>query len=63
VSVLLKICLKSKNNFFVYNKETTAFPEEKEVLLQEGLEFFIGKKTKETHPEAWDYYEVNLILK
>ena len=39
VSVLLKICLKSKNNFFAYNEKTTAFPEEKEVLLQEGLKF------------------------
>ncbi len=46
VSVLLKICLKSKKNFFAYNENTTAFPEEKEVLLQEGLKFLIGEKTK-----------------
>ena len=37
VSVLLKIELKTKNNFFIYNKDTHAFPKEKEALLQEGL--------------------------
>lgn len=42
VGVLLKIELKKKQNFFVYNEETSAFPNEEEVLLQEGLEFKIN---------------------
>jgi len=29
--------MKTKNNFFVYDENTHAFPEEREVLLQEGL--------------------------
>jgi hypothetical protein len=41
VSVLLKIELKKRTNFFVYDAESHAFPEEKEVLLQEGLKFVI----------------------
>ena len=37
VSVLLKIELKTNKNFFVYDENTHAFPDEKEALFQEGL--------------------------
>ena len=60
VSVLLKIELKSNKNFFIYDENTTAFPREKEVLLQEGLEFKIISKTKMRHEEGWYYIEVHL---
>ena len=33
VSVLLKIELKSNKNFFIYDENTHAFPDEKEVIL------------------------------
>jgi len=33
IGVLLKIELKSNKNFFVYDDETSAFPDEQEVLL------------------------------
>ena len=49
VSVLLKIELKSNKNFFIYDKNTHAFPHEREVLLQEGLEFKILEKSKKRH--------------
>ena len=49
VSVLLKIEIKNKNNFFIYDENTHAFPSEKEVLLQEGLEFKIVSKIKIRH--------------
>jgi hypothetical protein len=44
VSVLLKIELKKNKNFFIYGENTHAFPDEKEVLLQEGLKFIILNK-------------------
>jgi hypothetical protein len=49
VSVLLKIKLNSKKNFFIYDENTHAFPDEKEALFQEGLEFKIIDKTKLRH--------------
>ena len=49
VSVLLKIELKSNKNFFIYDKNTHAFPHEREFLLQEGLEFKILEKSKKRH--------------
>ena len=60
VSVLLKIELKSNKNFFIYDENTHAFPEEKEVLFQEGLEFKIISKTKMRHENDWNYIEVHL---
>ena len=60
VSVLLKIELKSNKNFFIYNENTHAFPEEKEVLFQEGLEFKIISKTKMSQENDWNYIEVHL---
>jgi hypothetical protein len=41
--------MKTKKNFFVYDENTHAFPEEREALLQEGLEFKIKNKTKMKH--------------
>ena len=41
IGVLLKIELRQNKNYFVYDEETSAFPTEKEVLLQEGLTFQI----------------------
>ena len=41
IGVLLKIELRQNKNYFVYDEETSAFPREKEVLLQEGLTFQI----------------------
>ena len=35
--MLLKIEVRRKNKFFIY--ENSSFPEEQEVLLQEGLKF------------------------
>jgi len=49
VSVLLKIEVKSKNNFFIYDENTHAFPNEREALFQEGLAFKIIEKTKMRH--------------
>ena len=60
VSVLLKIEIKSNKNFFIYDENTHAFPEEKEALLQEGLEFKIIDKTKKRHEKGWNYIEVHL---
>ncbi len=60
MSVLLKIEIKSKKNIFIYDEYTHAFPEEKEVLFQEGLEFKIISKTKIKHEEGWNYIEVHL---
>ena len=39
--MLLKIELQQKKNFFIYDQETSAYPNEQEVLLQEGLKFKI----------------------
>ena len=39
VGVLLIIEITKKNNYFIYNKENTAFSREDEVLLNEGLTF------------------------
>jgi hypothetical protein len=44
VSVILKIELTTNKNFFKYDENTHAFPDEKEVLLQEGLKFKILNK-------------------
>jgi hypothetical protein len=60
VSVLLEIELKTNKNFFIYDENTHAFPYEKEVLLQEGLEFKIKKKNKMKHNDGWNYIEVHL---
>ena len=49
MSVFFKIELQTKNNFFEYNKDTHAFPDEQEVLLQEGLKFKIIEKNKVKH--------------
>jgi hypothetical protein len=43
VGVLLIIEITKKNNYFIYNKENTAFSREDEVLLNEGLTFQIKK--------------------
>ena len=52
----MKIELVANKNFFKYDAETTAFPEEKEVLLQEGLKFKILSKQKcKEEDEGWDY--------
>ena len=62
MGVLLKIELKKKHNFFVYNEETSAFPNEQEVLLQEGLEFKIKDLVeKEDKIKEFKYYEVRLV--
>ena len=60
ISVLLKIELKSNKNFFIYDEYTHAFPNEKEALFQEGLEFKIVEKTKMIHQKGWSYIEVHL---
>ena len=40
VSVILEIEIQSNSNFFILDEEEYhKFPEEKEVLLQDGLEF------------------------
>ena len=60
MSVLLKIELKTNKNFFIYDENTHAFPHEKEVLFQEGLEFKIIGKTNIGHKKGWNYIEVHL---
>ena len=60
VSVLLKIEIKTNKNFFIYDENTHAFPNEKEALFQEGLEFKIIGKTKMIHQNGWNYIEVHL---
>ena len=60
MSVLLKIEIKSNKNFFIYDENTHAFPNEEEVLLQEGLKFKIVEKKKMKHKKGWDYIEVHL---
>ena len=51
--------MKKNKNFFVFDENTHAFPEESEALLQEGLEFkIIGKKMK--HKDQLSYIEVHL---
>ena len=52
--------MKTKKNFFVYDENTHAFPDEKEALFQEGLEFKIVEKTKMKHQAGWKYIEVHL---
>ncbi len=44
--MLLKIELKDNKNFYIYEENDHAFPNEQEVLLQEGLKFKIVEKTK-----------------
>ena len=62
VSVLLKIELKHRKNFFIYEGRTSAFQTEQEVLLQEGLKFkIINKEFKHHEKEKWGYYEVHLL--
>ena len=56
ISVLLKIELKERKNFFIYDESTSAFDNEREALLQEGLKFKIIKKEKFTHEDGWIYY-------
>ncbi len=60
MSVLLKIELKHRKNFFIYDGRNTAFKNEQEVILQEGLKFKILSKEIKIH-ENWDYYEVHLV--
>ena len=60
MSILLKIEIKSNKNFFIYDENTHAFPDEKEALFQEGLEFKIVEKTKMKHQAGWKYIEVHL---
>ncbi len=52
--------MKKNKNFFVFDENTHAFPEEKEALLQEGLEFNIIGKTWVKHENNWSYFEVHL---
>ena len=60
--MLLKIELKKRKNFFVYNEETSAFPIEQEVILQEGLEFKIkGIEEEVDEIKGFKYYCVHLI--
>jgi len=40
----LKIELKHRRNFFIYDKNNSAFVNEEEVILQEGLKFEIMEK-------------------
>ena len=48
ISVLLKIELKHKKNFFIYDSSVSAFKDEKEVILQEGLKLkIVDKEIKE----------------
>ena len=61
VSVLLKIELKHRKNFYIY-ENCSAFRNEQEVLLQEGLKFKIVDKQLQQHEyEKWPYYEVHMI--
>jgi hypothetical protein len=46
---LLKIELKHRKNFFIYDEKTSAFPTENEVILQEGLNFKIISKELNIH--------------
>ncbi len=43
----------------MYNESFTAFSNEQEVILQEGLKFKIVNKEIKTHLN-WEYYEVHL---
>ena len=60
MSVLLKIELKTNKNIFIYDQNTHAFPDEKEALFQEGLQFKIIAKTKMKDDKGWNYIEVHL---
>ena len=55
LSVLLQIELKSNRNFYIYDRNSSAFPHEREVIFQEGLQFKIIEKTKKKHKDGWDY--------
>ncbi len=57
---MLKIELKHRKNFFIYEGSDSAFSDEQEVILQEGLNFKIESKEAKKH-EDWEYYEVHLI--
>ena len=57
---MLKIELKNRKNFFIYEGSNSAFSDEQEVILQEGLKFkILSKEIKKQ--EYWEYYEVHLI--
>ena len=54
------LCLNK--NYFIYDEETSAFPREKEVLLQEGLTFqIIEIKKKIEEIKGFEYYKVRLL--
>ncbi len=62
MSVLLKIELKHRKNFYIYEGRNSAFQTEQEVLLQEGLKFkIISKELKYHEKEKWRYYEIHLL--
>ena len=56
----MKIELKHRKNFFIYDGSDSAFSNEQEVILQEGLKFKIVNKELKKH-ENWEYYEVHLV--
>ena len=39
ISVLLRIKLNQNKNFWICDQKTSAFPEEQQVILQDGLTF------------------------
>ena len=51
---MLKIELKNRKNFFIYDELESAFSEEQEVILQEGLKLkILDKELKEEQYEKW----------
>ena len=62
VSVLLKIELEHRKNFYIYDGDSSAFKNEQEVILQEGLKFkIVDKQLKQHKYENWSYYEIHMI--
>ena len=49
----MKIELETRTNFFIYDSQYSAFPEEEEVLLQEGLKLKILNKQVIQHEDGW----------
>ena len=59
---MLKIELKHRKNFYIYDKDSSAFKNEQEVILQEGLKFkIVDKQLKQHEYENWSYYEIHMI--
>ena len=58
IGVLLTIEIKTKNNFFIYGNDNSAFNTENEVLFNEGLTFEVKSIKYNEHAD----FEAEVIL-